>query len=108
MQPQGHVQVLLNTEVFIMNPQEALDAPRFCIAATQAPQVGLVYIEDRIDQDVVQSLKDKSHKVEVLKEWKRVWFVRGQLIGQRYNKGTWKLISSASSDGRGDGFAIPA
>lgn len=108
MQPQGHVQVLLNTEVFGMNPQEALDAPRFCIAAAQGPQGGVVYIEDGIDQDVVQSLKNKGHKVEVLKEWKRVWFGRGQLIRQRYDEGTGKLISSAGSDGRGDGFAIPA
>ncbi|KAF4986403.1 hypothetical protein FDECE_15976 [Fusarium decemcellulare] len=107
MQPQGHVQVLLNTEVFGLNPQEALDAPRFCIAAAPTNQRGVVYLEEGIDEAVVQKLRAKGHRIEVLCDFDRVWFGRGQLIRQRQDQKTGKLVFSAGSDGRGDGLALP-
>ena len=38
MQPQGHVQVLLNMLAFKYNPQAALDAPRVCVGAGMPEQ----------------------------------------------------------------------
>ncbi|RMZ82275.1 hypothetical protein DV738_g1859, partial [Chaetothyriales sp. CBS 135597] len=74
MQPQGHLQVLLNMEVFNMNPQEALDAPRFCIAADAPSNDGFggqkVFLEEGIDDKVVQGLRDLGHNVELVTGWK--------------------------------------
>ena len=67
MQPQGHVQVLLNM-LRGFTPQAALDAPRFCISAgspeTQDQQTGQagdinseVYIEEGIPDGVLEELK---------------------------------------------------
>lgn len=69
MQPQGHVQVLLNV-LRGLPPQAALDAPRFCISAG-LPTAGdknnasvgdvnsEVWIEDVVPQQVIATLKGR-------------------------------------------------
>jgi gamma-glutamyltranspeptidase/glutathione hydrolase len=109
MQPQGHVQVLLNMEVFGMNPQQALDAPRiFISAAGGAAQMSAIYLEEGIGEDAVQTLKEMGHNVQVMKEWSRVWFGRGQIIRRHVDEATGQAVFSGGSDGRGDGCAMPA
>ncbi|KAJ9201451.1 hypothetical protein DTO027B5_2328 [Paecilomyces variotii] len=109
MQPQGHVQVLLNMLAFGYNPQAALDSPRICIGAGM-PEVGkvldrTVYVEEGISDEAVEGLKKLGHQVTVLKGWKRGMFGRGQVIRCHYEDG--RIVYSAGSDLRGDGMAIP-
>jgi gamma-glutamyltranspeptidase/glutathione hydrolase len=110
MQPQGHLQVLLNMLVFKLSPQAALDAPRFCIGAG-TPDEGkvldrTVYLEDGIKPEVVEGLKKLGHEVEVIKGVQRGLFGRGQVIRAHWDDG--QLVYSAGSDPRGDGAAMPA
>lgn len=114
MQPQGHMQTLLNMEVFGMNPQQALDAPRICIGAGM-PDAGdgqtggqTVYIEEGVPEEVFQGLKKMGHQVERLNGWERSMFGRGQIIRRHVDEETGKAVWSAGSDMRGDGCAIPA
>jgi gamma-glutamyltranspeptidase/glutathione hydrolase len=109
MQPQGHVQVLLNMLSFNYHPQAALDAPRICIAAGNA-ELGkaldrTVYVEEGVSEGAVEGLQKLGHKVKVLTGWERGMFGRGQIIRVHYDEG--KLVYSAGSDLRGDGMAIP-
>jgi gamma-glutamyltranspeptidase/glutathione hydrolase len=106
MQPQGHVQVLLNMLAFNYHPQAALDAPRICIAADSEPGNQTVYIEEGISDDAIEGLKRLGHQVKVLTGWKRGMFGRGQIIRCHHDDG--QLVYSAGSDPRGDGMAIPA
>lgn len=112
MQPQGHVQVLLNMLVFHMTPQAALDAPRICIGAG-TPDEGetgvdsIVYLEEGISQDTVKGLEALGHKVEVLTGLERGMFGRGQVIRCHVDEETGKTVYSAGSDMRGDGMAMP-
>ena len=110
MQPQGHVQVLLNMLAFKLNPQAALDAPRFCIRADGIPaEFGngdkKVFLEEGIREDVAEELKKMGHNVEVTKGWERGVFGRGQLIRCHVEDG--QTVYSAGSDPRGDGAAFP-
>ena len=62
MQPQGHVQVLLNI-LRGFNVQAALDAPRFCIDAEPIgweDSTSKVFLEEGISQDVVDELGGES------------------------------------------------
>lgn len=110
MQPQGHVQVLLNMLTFKYNPQVALDAPRICVGAGM-PQFGkvldrIVYVEEGISDHAVEGLKRLGHHVQVLRGHRREIFGRGQLIRCLHDDG--QLVYSAGSDPRGDGMALPA
>ncbi|ODV92869.1 hypothetical protein CANCADRAFT_94507 [Tortispora caseinolytica NRRL Y-17796] len=103
MQPQGHVQVFLNMHKFGMSVQEALDAPRVCVSpSVDGSTEAIIQIEEGIPTDVIEGLKAKGHKIEIVCGTERALFGRGQIIkaeeGTRYSGG---------SDPRGDGSAIP-
>ncbi|TKX20708.1 gamma-glutamyltranspeptidase-like protein [Elsinoe australis] len=111
MQPQGHIQVLLNMTVFQHTPQAALDAPRVCIGAGM-PDAGdvfdrAVYLEEGISKEVAEELTKMGHKVEFVDGMSRGLFGRGQVIrwhiDEQEDRGVW----SAGSDPRGDGHALP-
>jgi gamma-glutamyltranspeptidase/glutathione hydrolase len=100
MQPQGHVQVLLNLVEHGMNPQEALDHPRFCI--TDGKSNGKVALEEGIPLDVMSKLGSMGHPVLPSSGYSRGIFGRGQIIMRNPETG----VLSAGSDPRADGMAI--
>ncbi|GLB44913.1 putative gamma-glutamyltranspeptidase [Lyophyllum shimeji] len=90
MQPQGHVQVLLNI-LRGFSVQAALDAPRFCISPgtpdTSAKKAGAagdinseVYFEEDIRPEVVQQLRVMGHDARTMTGFGRAMMGRGQVI----------------------------
>ncbi|EQC28710.1 gamma-glutamyltransferase, partial [Saprolegnia diclina VS20] len=102
MQPQGHVQVLLNMLRFGMDPQEALDAPRFCIGAAEGENASVVSVEDTMPTATIDGLRAKGHTIQVLSNMERGLFGRGQIITRDPTSG----VLCAGSDGRGDGVPM--
>ncbi|CAN5772147.1 gamma-glutamyltransferase [soil metagenome] len=58
MQPQGHLQVVCNLIDFEMNPQAALDAPRFRVL-----EGGMLALEDGLSENVCGQLASLGHNV---------------------------------------------
>jgi gamma-glutamyltranspeptidase/glutathione hydrolase len=70
MQPQGHVQILMNLIDFGMNVQAAGDAPRVSHQGSATPTgapadgVGTVSIEAGVSDEVVKALRARGHQVD--------------------------------------------
>jgi gamma-glutamyltranspeptidase / glutathione hydrolase len=73
MQPQGHVQVVMNTVDFGLNPQAALDAPRW-----QWIEGKTFEVERGIPEHIVQALSRRGHNIKVALD--SGGFGRGQII----------------------------
>lgn len=101
MQPQGHFQLMTRMLAGGMDPQAAVDAPRFCIA--DGTQSGKVFFEEGFDDEVLSGFESKGHAfASGLKGHARSVFGRAQVIKRdRSTKVLW-----AGSDGRADGCAM--
>ena len=94
MQPQGHVQMIVNTIDDGLDPQASLDAPRWYWERGRE-----VWLEAGTPEQLALDLAARGHDVVVSPD--RSVFGRGQII--------WRLPSGAyvaGSDGRTDGCAV--
>lgn len=94
MQPQGHVQMVLNTLDWQLNPQSSLDAPRWYWEAGRD-----VLVERGVAASIVEALRRRGHHITLPDSAGP--FGRGQIIW-RQPGGTYV----AGSDGRTDGAAV--
>ncbi len=100
MQPQGHMQVVVALANDQLDPQSALDRPRFCIGdGTAGGQVG---IEEGIPSRSLHALQALGHPVYGVTGYDRALFGRGQIILRDPETG----VLCGGSDPRADGCAM--
>jgi gamma-glutamyltranspeptidase/glutathione hydrolase len=99
MQPQGHVQVLSALHDMGLDPQSALDLPRFCIDVEESG--GRVAIEEGMPQETYSALEKMGHPVYSVSGYERALFGRGQVILRDPETG----VLCGGSDPRADGYA---
>ncbi len=73
MQPQGHVQVVTNIVDFGMNPQEALDAPRWQWTGEKKIQ-----LEREVPEHIAKELQLRGHQIEITNT--NIGMGRGEII----------------------------
>jgi gamma-glutamyltranspeptidase/glutathione hydrolase len=100
MQPQGHMQVVVALADDQLDPQAALDRPRFCINdGTAGGQVG---IEEGVPAQALRALQAMGHPAYAVVGQERSLFGRGQIILRDSVTG----VLCAGSDPRADGCAM--
>jgi len=107
MQPQGHLQMLVNLVDLGYNPQQALDMPRFCLSVlgggmgAQDPG-GALLLEEGFDLADVAELITRGHQVTSVSGYERVRFGGGQIILRDPGSG----VLTGGSEPRKDGCAL--
>ncbi|MEW9502143.1 gamma-glutamyltransferase family protein [Jeotgalibacillus marinus] len=92
MQPQGHFQVVTNTVDFHLNPQAALDAPRW-----QWTNGKNIQVEPTFPNHLAQALVRKGHTIQVMTDSGS--FGRGQIIWRDPETGVLRGGTEPRTDG---------
>jgi len=101
MQPQGHIQHVVNMISGKMDPQASIDFPRFCIPSGTLN--GIVQFENGVNESVIKELRRRGHQLKSgIVGHGRAIFGRAQIIKRNRENG----VLWAGSDGRADGCAI--
>lgn len=101
MQPQGHMQVTVAMIDDGLDPQAALNRPRFNIEPDNS--ASHVSLEEELPIRTISKLADMGHTVKTVGGLQRGLFGRGQIIMRNNQTG----ILCAGSGPRADGCAIP-
>ena len=106
VQVQSNLQVICNLIDFGLNPQEAVEAPRWqhggAVGASDEPSAGQLAIENRIALDVVMELEKRGHKVNALGPWAHSSAY--QVIAVHPETGAFMAGSDPRCDGHAAGF----
>lgn len=106
MQPQGHVQIIVNLIDFGMNLQEAGDAPRMQHLGSSQPtgeemtDGGTLYLESGFDYETIRELKKRGHRIS----FDLGGYGGYQAIKKDEENGVYYGASESRKDGQASGY----
>lgn len=105
--PQGTLQVFLNVMEFRLDPQEAVEEPRFYTYSfpnsgyPHAYHPGVMRAERRISAEVLEALRQRGHTVEPLPPW---W--EGSCLYGVIRRNPHTGVLQGGADPRGESYAV--
>lgn len=107
IQPQGHLQMLVNMLDLDMSPQQALDMPRWSLVGPGHPlgaeqSGGLVMVDEGFNFGTLAELTRRGHRLAPIDGFDRLLASAGQIILRDPSTG----VMTAGSDPRVDGCAV--
>lgn len=100
-QAQVHLQLITNLVDYGMEPQEAIEAPRWVAGGIDPDRPLYVGVESRFPGGTVEALRERGHDVEVTTEW-NTDFGHAQMILRDPESG----LLRGGADPRADGVAV--
>lgn len=102
VQVQSNLQVLCNVIDFHMNPQEAIEAPRWQHVPLSDGSEQALYVEDRVSPEILRDLSRRGHRLELLPAWGHGSSY--QLLALQPGTGIYLAGSDPRCDGHAAGF----
>ena len=101
-QPQSQSAVFTRIALFGMNPQAAIDAPRWLLGRTWGNTSDTLKLEARFDAATVETLRARGHAVDVLADYDESMGHAGAIV--RHGNGVFEGGNDPRSDGAAMGW----
>lgn len=101
-QPQTQSAIFTRIALFGMNPQEAIDAPRWLLGRTWGESSDSLKLEARFSQETVDKLRALGHQVDILQPYDELMGHAGAIV--RHADGTLEGGNDPRSDGMAQGW----
>lgn len=100
-QPQTQVALVTRMIDYKMNPQEAIEAPRWLFGRTWGAATNTLKVESRIDESIRKKLAELGHEIEVLEDFTDTMGHAGAIYIEPNTN-----VKYGGQDPRGDGVAL--
>jgi gamma-glutamyltranspeptidase/glutathione hydrolase len=100
-QPQTSTAIVTRYVDFKLDPQTAIDHPRWLYGRTWGDATRSLRVENRFDEEVFAALRARGHQVEITEAWSDLMGHAAAIAVDRHSG-----VLSGAADARGEGIAV--